>query len=159
MAGGVGVVLGERAVADHEELDVVEQARAGPEAVALVPVDLVERLTDVHAAALELDVDHRQAVDEHRHVVAIRPSRTTVALGDLVLVDDLQPVVVDVGLVDERDVLGGAVVALQDLAVVLLDADRLLEDAFVCAGDALSEEALRFGAAEGDARTPETAGA
>ena len=70
--GGVGVVLGQRAVADHEELDVLEQARAGPEAVALVAVDLVERLADVDAAALELDVHQRQAVDQDRDVVAVR---------------------------------------------------------------------------------------
>ena len=65
------VVLRQRAVADHEELHVLEQARAGPEAVALVAVDLVERLADVDAAALELDVHHRQAVDEDRDVVAV----------------------------------------------------------------------------------------
>ena len=35
-ACGVGVVLRQRAVADHEELDVLEEARAGPEAVALI---------------------------------------------------------------------------------------------------------------------------
>ena len=72
VAGGVGVVLRLRAVADHEELDVLEQAGAGPEAVALVAVDLVERLADVHAAPLELDVHQRQAVDEDGDVVAVR---------------------------------------------------------------------------------------
>ena len=113
-AGGVGVVLRERAVADHEELHVLEQAGAGPEAVALVAVDLVEGLADVHAAALELDVHHRQAVDEDRHVVAVRRGRAALALRDLVLVDDLQPVVVDVLLVDQVDVLDGAVVALRE---------------------------------------------
>ena len=100
-AGGVGVVLRERAVADHEELDVLEQPGAGPEAVALVAVDLVERLADVDAAPLELDVHHRQAVDEDRDVVAVRALRRR-RPADLVLVDDLQPVVVDVRLVDQR---------------------------------------------------------
>ena len=90
------VVLRQRAVADHEQLDVLEQARAGPEAVALVAVDLVERLADVDAAALELDVHQRQAVDEDRHVVAVGVLGAALALTDLVLVDDLQPVVVDV---------------------------------------------------------------
>ena len=91
LAGRVGVVLRQRAVADHEQLDVLEQAGVGPEAVALVAVDLVERLADVDTAALELDVHHRQAVDEHRDVVAVRAGAV-----DLVLVDDLEPVVVDV---------------------------------------------------------------
>jgi hypothetical protein len=72
---------------------------AGPEAVALVAVDLVEGLADVDAAALELDVHHRQAVDEHRDVVAVGVASAPPGLagaGHLVLVDDLQPVVVDV---------------------------------------------------------------
>ncbi len=71
VAGGVAVVLRQRAVADHEQLYVLEQPRVGPEAVALVAVDLVERLADVDTAALQLDVHHRQAVDEDRHVVAV----------------------------------------------------------------------------------------
>ena len=75
VAGGVGVVLRQRAVADHEQLDVLEQAGVGPEALALVAVDLVERLPDVDAAALELDVHQRQAVDQDRHVVAVRRGR------------------------------------------------------------------------------------
>ena len=79
-----------RAVADHEELHVLEQARSGPEAVALVAVDLVERLADVHAAALQLDVHHRKPVDQHRHVVAIGALGAALARADLVLVDHLQ---------------------------------------------------------------------
>ena len=71
----VRVVLGQRAVADHEELDVLEQSGAGPEAVALVAVDLVERLADIDAAALQLDMHERQAVDEHRHVVPVGARR------------------------------------------------------------------------------------
>src|SRR5690606_19271431 len=85
---GVAVVLRERAVGDDEQLHVLEQPRPSPEAVALVTVDLVERLPDVDTPALDLDVDHREAVDQHRDVVPVR-----VGTGDLVLVDDLKPVV------------------------------------------------------------------
>ena len=46
------------------------------------------------------------------------------------------------GLVDERDVLRRAVVTLQELDVVLLDADGLLDDAVVGTGDLLVEELL-----------------
>ena len=53
-------------------------------------------------------------------------------------------------LVDQRDVLGRAVVALEDLDVVLLDADGLLDDALVRAGDLLREEALPLGVGERD---------
>jgi hypothetical protein len=71
-AGGVRVVLRQGAVADDEELDVLEEAGPGPEAVALVALDLVERLPDVDPAPLELDVHHRQAVDQDCHVIAVR---------------------------------------------------------------------------------------
>ena len=122
--GGVRVVLGLGAVGDDEDLDVAEQASARPEGVALVAVDLVEGLADGHAAALELDVHQRQAVDEDRDVVA----GVVGACLDDVLVGDLQAVVVDVLLVDEPDVLGLAVVPDEGLDVVLLDAAGLLRD-------------------------------
>ena len=141
-AGRVGVVLGQRAVADDEELDVLEQPGAGPEAVPLVAVDLVERLADVDTTALELDVDHRQTVDQNGHVVAIGVLGAALARSDLVLVDHLQAVIVDVLLVEEADVLGRAIVSLQNLDVVLLDADGLLNDAFVGSSDLLGEEPI-----------------
>ena len=92
----------------------------------------------------------RQAVDEDRDVVAVGALGAAVALADLVLVDDLQPVVVDVLLSISVDVLGRAVVALEDLDVVLLDAHRLLDDALVRAGDLLGEEPLPLGVGERD---------
>src|SRR6218665_1523939 len=42
VAHGIAVILGQRAIADDEELRILEQARARPEAVALVAVDLIE---------------------------------------------------------------------------------------------------------------------
>lgn len=112
------------AVGDDEDLDVAEQAGARPEGVALVAVDLVEGLADGHAAALELDVHQRQAVDEDGDVVA-----GVVGTGlDDVLVGDLQTIVVDVPLVDEPNVLGLAVVPDEDLDVVFLDSAGLLRD-------------------------------
>jgi hypothetical protein len=67
---------------------------------------------------------------------------------DFVLVDDLQAVVVDVLLVDQVDVLDRAVVALEYLDVVFLDARGLFDDAVVGAGNAGTEEALPLGVGE-----------
>jgi hypothetical protein len=106
VAHGVAVVLGQRAVADDEQLHILEQAAARPEAVALVAVDLVEGLADVHATALEFDVHHRQAVDQHGHIEAGGTRACRAHCWCLVLIDHLQSVVVDVGLVDQVDVLG-----------------------------------------------------
>ncbi len=56
-ASGVRVVLGKRPVADHKQLNVLKEPRSSPETVALVAVDLVERLPDVNAAPFQFDVD------------------------------------------------------------------------------------------------------
>ena len=145
-ARGVGVVLGVGAVGDDEDLHVLVQAAAGPEAVALVALDLVEGLLDGHAAALELDVHERQAVHQHRHVVAV----LVIALLR-VLVHHLHAVVVHVALVDERDVAHGSVVHLQGVDVVALDAAGLLHDAVVVRRDPALEQAGPLPVGEGDA--------
>ena len=143
-AGGVGVVLRVSAVGDDEDLHVAVEARAGPEGVALVAVDLVEGLADGQAAALELDMDQRQAVDEDGDVVAV-----PVCAGvDDVLVSDLEPIVVDALLVDEPDVLELAIVPAEDLDVVLLDTAGLVNDGVIGGGDGLPEESLPLRIAE-----------
>lgn len=92
---GIAVVFGESPVADDKELYVFEQARACPEAVALIAVYLIEGLADIHASALEFDVRQRQAVDEDGRVISSRALPCC-----LVLVDDLQTVVVNVLLIN-----------------------------------------------------------
>ena len=42
LAGGVGIVLGVRAVGDDKELHVVKQPRTAPETFAVIAIDLVE---------------------------------------------------------------------------------------------------------------------
>ena len=51
-------------------------------------------------------MDKGQTVDENGHVIA----GVVVALGLLVLIDDLQTVVVDVLFVDELNIFGGSVI-------------------------------------------------
>ena len=125
-AHGVGVVLGVGTIGDDEDLHVSEEsvAGAGVEGVALVAVDLVESLAQFLTAPLEFDVHQGQAVDEDGDVVAVG-SRARV---DRVLADHLHLIAVNVGLVDEADVFGAAVVAGEDLHVVLLDAAGFCDD-------------------------------
>ena len=139
--GGVGVVLGVGAVGDDKDLYILEQAAPRPEGVPLVAVDLVESLPDGHAPALELDMYQGQAVDQHRHIVAV-VVLGPLLLAHLILVDDLEAVVVDVLLVDEGNVLGGAVVPAEHLHEVLLDLPGLLHDVFVGVGNGVLEELL-----------------
>ena len=70
-AGAVGIILGVRPVADDKNLDILEQAASRPEGIPLIPVDLVESLPYGYAPPLQLHMDHREAVDEDRHIVAV----------------------------------------------------------------------------------------
>ena len=145
-AHGVGVVLGVCSVGDDEDLHVAEEpvAGAGVEGVALVAVDLVESFAQFFAAPLQFDMNEGQAVDENGDVVSIG-ARARV---DGVLADHLHLVAVNVGLVDEADVLGGAVVAGEDLHVVLLDASGFGDDGIPSGGrdvdDRVTVEVLPF---------------
>ena len=145
VTGGIGVVFGVGAVGDDEYLDVLIQAGGSPKAVPLIALDLVEGFPDSHAAALELDVDHREAVDEHRHIIAgiVRPLRL------FILVDDLYAVAMDILLVKQGDVLGRAVIPCQIKDTVFLYASGLFLDAFVGIGKMLGEELLPFLIGEG----------
>ena len=89
-------------------------------------------------------MDQGQAVDKDGDVVAVR-ARARV---DGVLADHLHLVSVNIGLVDEADVLGGAVVAGEDLHVVFLDAASFGDDGVPVGGgdidDRVTVEVLPF---------------
>ena len=124
-ACGVRVVFRFCAVRDDEYLHVVEHSAACPERVPQVAVYLVEGLLDGHAPALQFDMHQRQTVHQYRHVVAVLMG----TVGHLILVDYLQAVVVDVGLVDELDVLRRAIIQPQVQHVALaLNHLRLVGD-------------------------------
>ena len=84
---------------------------------------LVERLTDLHAAPLQLQMHERQPVHEDRHIVAIRMRRRILPRARTalhrVLMDHLQAVVMDIVLVDQTDILRRAIVTSQVLYIVV----------------------------------------
>ena len=81
-----------------------------PAAIALpvIAVDLVEGLRQLGPGAFQLDLHQRQPVDQDGDVIAVYPLPY---LRDLLR--HLEPVVAPVGAVQEMDVAGGAVIALQ----------------------------------------------
>ena len=87
---GVGIIFCIRAVGDDKNLNILKQTAAGKEALALIAVDLVERLADRNAAPLQLDMHHRKTVDKHRHVIAVVVS-CALGLRYFILIDDLVP--------------------------------------------------------------------
>ena len=139
----VGIVFRVRAVGDDKNPHILKQPRAGIERIALIAVDLVERLADGNAAALQLNVDERKTVDEHGHIIAVVVLRT-VAFGDNVLIGDLQTVVVNVLFVNQCDIFRTSVIAPQDLHIVLLHFAGLFRNAVVGVGNALGKEPLPF---------------
>ena len=84
-------------------------------------------------------MDQGQAVDQESRVVAVLARALR-----LVLVDDLKAIFVDACFVEKGDILDAAVVALEDLDVILLYARGLIDDAFGGPGDLLLEEARPF---------------
>ena len=144
-AGGVGIILRVRAVGNDKYLHILIKTAGRPKAVALVALDLVERLADGDTAALEFDMYHGQAIDQHRHVIAhiVRASAL------LILVDDLKEVIVNILFVDEIDIFRRAAVLPQHLHMVVLDLARLFHDALVGTGNAALEKALPLRIGEG----------
>ena len=141
VAGAVGVVLGICAVGDHKNLHILVQTTARPERIPLIAVDLVERLPDGHPAPLQFHMNQRKAVDQNRHIVAvIMPC--AVCLFYLILVDDLQAVVVDVLLVDQRDIFGAAIIPVQYLYIVFLNLSSLFGNMLVGVGNYITEKLL-----------------
>ena len=141
VAGAVGVVLGICAVGDHKNLHILVQTTARPERIPLIAVDLVERLPDGHPAPLQFHMNQRKAVDQNRHIVAvIMPC--AVCLLHFILVDDLQAVVVDVLLVDQRDIFGAAIIPVQHLYIVFLNLSGLFGNMLVGVGNYITEKLL-----------------
>ena len=137
-------------VRDDEDLHVLEKPGARPEALALVALDLVERLAKLDAAALQLDMHERKAVHQDRHVVAVVMG----AGAGGVLVQDLQGVPIDVVAVEQHDVVDRAVVEREVDNGRLLDAARLLHDAVGLGGGVGAEEPLPVRIGEGEAVQP-----
>ena len=146
-AGGVGIVFGERTVADDEYLHILEESASRPERIALVAVYLVERFLDIHAPAFQFDMDQRKTVDQYGHVIAV----LVVPVLRLVLVEHLEVVVMDFYtlLLDQVDVLLPAVITGKQLYMVLLNHGGLFRYAVVRVGDDILEETLPFAVGEG----------
>ena len=91
-------------------------------------------------------MNQRKAVDQNRHIVAIIMP-CAVCLFYLILVDDLQAVVMDVLLVDQRDIFGTSIIPVQYLHIVFLNLPGLFGNMLVGVGNYITEKLppLRIG--------------
>ena len=134
-----------RSVRNDEDLHILEKPAGRPKTVALIAVDLVERFSDRHAPAFELDMYKGQPVNKDGNVVTVFISSRVV----FVLVDDLQRVGVYIDFVDQGDVFGESVVSFEiNAAVAFLYFSRLFGDALVRIGEMYRKESLPFGVGE-----------
>ncbi len=132
----VGIILRVRPVRDDEELHILEKPAPRPETLPLITVDLVERLPQRHPPPLQLDLRHRQAIHQNRHVITrrVRTARLRV------LPHHLQAVVVDPPSVQQRHVLETPIVPPQHLHRRTLQPRRLLRNPLVRRRDGPPEE-------------------
>ena len=68
----------------------------------------------------------------------------TIFCANHILIDDLQPVVMDVLLIYECNILGRTVITSQDLDIVLLYLPGLFHDMFIGIGDSIFEKIIPF---------------
>ena len=141
--GGIGIILRICAVGDHENLHKLVKPAGCPEAIPLIAVDLIEGFPNGNAPALQLDMDQRQTVDQHRHIIAVIVGSAFLGR-DGILIDDLQAVVVYALLVNELDIFAFPVIPAEHLHIVLLNQPGLFENAGVCVCQHLVPETLPF---------------
>src|SRR5699024_4908532 len=142
LASRIRVVLRQRAITNNKELYIFEQARPGPKTIALVAINLVESFTNIDPTALEFDVHHRQAVHQNCHVVAGGMLRSALTFTGFILINNLKPVVVDICLIQQSHIFSRAIIAPQQLNMVLMDTNSLLNDAIVATSDTLRKELI-----------------
>ena len=115
------------AIGDHKDLDVFKETASRPKRFTIVTIYLVKSFFDLHAPALELDVHHRQAVDQDRDIITV----SSPAVLHAVLIEHLQAVVVDIGFIQQIDVFHAPIIAAKQLDMIFLDDCRLFLNAII----------------------------
>ena len=80
-------------------------------------------------------MDERQAIYQNRDIITV----VIFSILHDILVDDLKGVVVDIGLIDQRDVLRSSIIPFKDFPIILLDGSRFLDDIEIRIGDMYAE--------------------
>ena len=142
--GGIAVIFCERAVRYDKELYIFKQSRVSPERLPVVAVNLVKSLLQLDAPSFQLNMHHGQTVHQNCHIISVA-MRT---IFSFILVDDLQAVVVDIGLVDQVDIFHRPIVTCQQLNVILLNDISLLLYTQVLIRNLIPEEEIPLVVAE-----------
>ena len=144
-SGAVRIILCICTIGNDKNLNVLIQSASCPERIPLVTVNLIERLTDGYTSAFQFNMHKRQTVYQYCNIIAVVMLRTILCEGiHLVLIDDLQPVVMDVLFIYKRNILGRTVITSQNLNIVFLYLPSLFHDMLIGIGNGIFEKIIPF---------------
>ena len=142
-SGTVGIILCVCPIGNDKNLNIFIQSASCPERITLVAVNLIECFTDGNTSAFQLNMYKRQTVYQYCNIIAVVMLRT-IFRANHVLIDDLQPVVMDVLFIYECNILGRTVITSQDLDIVLLYLPSLFHNMLIWIGNGIFEKIIPF---------------
>ena len=142
-SGAVGIILCICTIGNDKNLNVLIQSASCPEGIPLVAVNLVESLTDGNTSAFQFNMHKRQTVYQYCNIIAIVMLRT-ILCANHILIDDLQPVIMDILFIYECNILGRTVITGQDLYIILLYLPGLFHDMLIRISNGIFEEIIPF---------------
>ena len=142
-SGAVRIILCICSIGNDKNLNIFIQSASRPERIPLVAVDLIECFTDSNSSAFQLNMYKRQTVYQYGNIIAVVMLRT-ILCANHILIDDLQPIVMDVLFIYECNILGRTVITSQNLNIVLLYLPGLFHDMLIGIGNSIFEEIIPF---------------
>ena len=140
-SGAIRIILCICTIGNDKNLNVFVQSASCPERIPLVAVNLVESLTDGNTSAFQFNMHKRQTVYQYCNIIAV-VMLCTIFRANHILINDLQPVVMDVLLIYECNILGRTVITGQDLYIILLYLPSLFHDMFIGIGNGIFEKII-----------------
>ena len=140
-SGAVRIILCICTIGNDKNLNIFIQSASRPERIPLVAVDLIECFTDSNSSAFQLNMYKRQTVYQYGNIIAV-VMLCTIFRANHILINDLQPVVMDVLLIYECNILGRTVITGQDLYIILLYLPSLFHDMFIGIGNGIFEKII-----------------
>ena len=155
-SGTVGIIFRIRSIGNNKNLNILIQSASCPERIPLIAVDLVECLADGYSSTFQLNMYKRQTIDKNRNIIAVimlcavvcanhtAQVALSAALGSihLVLVDYLQPVIMDVLFIYKCNILGRTIITGQDLNIIFLYLPGLFHDMLIGIGNGIFEKVI-----------------
>ena len=142
-SGTVGIILCVCTIGNNKNLNIFIQSTFCPERIPLVTINLVESLTDGNTSAFQFNMHKRQTVYQYCNIIAV-VMLCTIFRANHVLIDDLQPVVMDVLLIYECNILGRTVISSQNLNIILLYLSGLFHNMLIGISNSIFEKIIPF---------------